>query len=179
MGFEFEEISNEDYVFRQVTPFDRIFGDKRRRFPNETHFELRPGEKGLSTNWDKHISLGQNFILIGLTHNPNTGKFLNHTMFQIFRYPVSFLMSIEGIENVKHQPVFHDNPAPVGKPNNKSHSEVIYENDEEIWLKLSDFCNDNYDEAFCDFKANSVNDEIEELRELLNNTEYHKLWDFK
>ncbi|UOB19372.1 hypothetical protein [Abyssalbus ytuae] len=176
MSFKTELIPDEDFVFRQVTPRDREGPNgKRRRFPNETHFQLRKNEEGLSVNWSKYIDVEKNYILIALTKNQEKGTFQNHTAYKIFKYPVSFLRSIEKIEDVIHTPKFNGDPAPIGKPNNQSHSDVVYENDVEIFVKLMDFCEDEYDSAYCNFEVNSINDKIEELKALLNDTPYHRL----
>ena len=173
MAFQIEIIPNKDFVLRRVLPFERT-GPKKRRFPNESHFELRPNEKGLSVNWEKYLSLSQNYIIIGLTYKMGTKKFQDHTAFKIFKFPVSFLRSIVEIQDVIHSPIYNGNPAPVGNPNNIAHSEVLYENDVEIYVKLSSYCDENFNEACCNFEVNSVNEKIEELRLLLNDTPYHK-----
>lgn len=174
MSYLVENISDKCCVYRQVLPFQRK-GPKKRRFPNEAHFELRKGELGLSVNWDKYMNIESNYILIALTQNQSNGKFQEHTAYKIFKYPVSLFRSIEKIDEVVHKPIFNGNPSPVGKPNNRSHAEVIYENDMEIFVKLSDYCLENYDNAYCEFDVNSINDKVKELKALLNNTPYHSL----
>lgn len=175
MSYNIEEIPDEDYVYRQVLTFSHLLNGKSpRRFPNETQFELRDGEIGLSVNWDKYITVQDNFILLGLTHN-KLGEYLEYTSFKIFKFPVVFPKKIEGIKDVLHKPIFNGNPAPLGLPNNQSHSEIVYENDEEIWLKLSDYCESNFDDAFCKFKVSSLNQEINKLRAQLQNSKFHIL----
>src|SRR5690606_11561527 len=105
-------IPNEDYVYRQTTPRDRKRSGKR-KFPNESHFQLKDGERGLSVNWSKYNTVEENFLLISLTHS-KSGVFLDHKMFKIFRYPVSIFRKIEKIEDVIYSPVYNGNPAPVG-----------------------------------------------------------------
>lgn len=175
MAYPIEMIPDESYVYRQVLPYERKrVGKKRRRFPSESHFELRVGENGLSVHWDKYINVKKIYLLLSLTHN-SKGNFLNHTAFKVFRYPVQFLRSIDKIEDVIHTPNFYGNPAPVGKPNNRAHADVLYENDMEIFVKLRDYCDEEYDNAYCKFNVNSINDKSEKLRKLLNDTEFHKL----
>ncbi len=165
-------IPDEDYVFRQTVPRERT-GSKKRKFPNESHFQLSEGERGLSVNWTKHITLEENFLLISITYGRKS-NFLDHRMFKIFQYPVALFRNIEQIKDVIHTPLENGDPAPVGEPNNPSHSEVIYENDMEIFVKLSDYCDKNFKEAYCDFDVNSINEKTEELRAKLNNTKYHR-----
>jgi len=174
MSFNIEIIPDESFVFRQVLPRERK-GPKKRRFPNEAHFELRENETGLSVNWDKYINVKKNYTLIALTLNPKSGKFQDHTFYKIFKYPVKIFRNIENIDDVIHKPIFNGNPAPVGKPNNQSHSEVIYENDLEIFVKLSDYCHKEFENSYCEFDVNSINDKVKELKDLLNDTSYHRL----
>lgn len=173
MSFEVEIIPDNAFVYRQILPHEWI-GLKKRRFPSESHFELRPDEEGLSVNWDKYITVENNYILIALTKN-SKDKFQNHTAYKIFRYPTELFRNIEGIEDLIHKPVFNGNPAPIGKPNNQSHSEAIYVNDPEILLKLSDYCNVEHETSFCKFNVNSINDRVKELKAMLNDTPFHKL----
>ncbi|QXP56214.1 hypothetical protein H0I25_00020 [Cellulophaga sp. HaHa_2_95] len=162
MSYPIEIISDESFVYRQTTPRQRS-GTKKRKFPNESHFELRHGESGLSVNWDKYITIEENFILIAITKS-SKGNYLDHSIFRIFKYPVSLFRSIDLIEDVIHKPEFHGNPHPKGKPNNQSHSEVIYENDIEIFVKLCSYCDEEYENAYCDFDLNSINDKVSELK---------------
>jgi hypothetical protein len=87
---------------------------------------------------------------------------------------VGFLRSISGIESVEHNPVINGNPAPVGKPNNYSHSLVMYQDDELIRKTLSTHIRDNQEDTYCLFEANSLNERLEELRQRLNDTPYHR-----
>ncbi len=167
-----QNIPDEDYVYRQTVPRDRT-GKKKRKFPNESHFQLRDGERGLSVNWTKHITLREIFLLISITYGRNN-IFLDHTIFKIFKYPVSLFRNIDQIKNVIHSPLENGDPAPVGMPNNPSHSEVLYENDMEIFVKLSHYCDQNFENAYCNFDVNSINRKSGELRAKLNDTKYHR-----
>lgn len=173
--YKVEPIPDESYVFRQTVPRDRTGNNKKRKFPNESHFELREGEEGLSVNWSEYMDVEKNYLLLSLTKNPNSGKFLDHSIFKIFKYPVSLFRSISKIDSVKHVPVFNGDPSDVGLPNNQAHSEVYYKNDIEIFVKLSDYCNVYFDDSYCNFDVSSINDKVAELREMLNDTPFHKL----
>ena len=166
-----EEIPSEDFVTRQALPMERT-GKRPRKFPKESHFKLRPGEDGLSVNWVKYLDTKSNFILLGLTHNRN-GDYLDYSGFKIFKYSVKFLRSLDGVADVEHKPIYNGNPAPVGKPNNRAHAIVIYPDDEEIRMNLSDYCRENFDHSFCEFDISSLDQEINNLRERLNDTPYH------
>jgi len=175
MAYPIEVIPDDAHVYRQVLPHERErVGKKRRRFPSEHHFELRPDEKGLSVHWDKYITVRNIYLLLSLTHNLK-GNFLNHTAFKVFRYPVKFLRNIQKIEDVIHTPNFYGNPSPIGKPNNRAHADVVYENDMEVFVKLRDYCDEEYEYAHCEFDVNSINDKVEELKNLLNDNEFHKI----
>ena len=173
MAYPIEVIPDDSHVYRQVLPHERKVGNKKRRFPSEYHFELRIREKGLSVHWDKYITVEKIYLLLSLTNNSNK-KFLNHTAFKVFRYPVKFLRSIEKIEDVVHTPNFYGDPSPIGKPNNRAHADVLYQNDMEIFVKLRDYCDEEYDYAHCKFDVNSINEKVEELKSLFNDNEFHK-----
>lgn len=165
-------IPDKDYVFRQSVPRERT-GTKKRKFPNESHFQLKDGERGLSVNWKRFITLEENFLLISITYS-RKNIFLDHRIFKIFQYPVALFRNIKQIEDVIHSPEENGDPSPVGKPNNPSHSEVLYKNDIEIFVKLSDYCAENFEEAYCEFDVNSINEKAKELRANLNKTKYHR-----
>lgn len=171
-----EIIPNENFVYRQSIPRDWIKEEgTKRRWPNEASFSLRKNETGLSVNWDKYISVKDNYVIIGLTQS-TAGKYLNHTSFRIFKFPVEFLRSIEEISDVIHDPLFNGNPSPVGQPNNRAHSLIEYsDNDGFARMNLSDYSNNNYDQCFCEFNVNSINQELEELKGRLDNTAFHRI----
>jgi hypothetical protein len=168
-------IENEDSIYRQASVFHlaKTPQQKKRRYPNESHFV--PDKDGLSVYWTKYIKLKDVFIIIGLSYVKDTEVYKDHTHFKIFKFPVSFVKAIEGILGVLHSPVYNGNPAPVGSPNIFSHSLVVYENDPEIRMKLSDYCRDNNDSSFCDFNVHSIDEEVKELRDRLNDTPFHKV----
>ena len=171
-----EFIPNENFVYRQSIPRDWIREEgTKRRWPNEASFVLKENELGLSVNWDKYISIKDNFLIIGLTQN-TPGRFINPTAFKIFKFPVAFLRSIEEIKDVIHNPSYHGNPSPIGQPNNRAHSLVEYSDDDGfVRMNLSDYCNSNYIDCYCEFDVNSINEELEELRNRLNETPFHSL----
>jgi hypothetical protein len=174
MSFEIETIPDDCFVLRQTVPIERT-GTKKRKFPNESHFELRDGEAGLSVNWDRYMDVEKNYLLISLTKSLNSGNLLDYSIFRIFKYPVSLFRGISKIEDVKHVPIFNGNPSAVGFPNNQAHSEVRYKNDVEIFVKLSDYCNTCFDDSYCKFDLSSINNRVLELRGMLNNNSFHKL----
>ena len=162
-----EEIPDIDFVLRQVPVIQT--GPSGRRVPNETAFKLRPGENGLSVNWEKYLDVKGNYILLGLTFNKNN-TFIDYTAFKIFRLEVGYIRSVSGVTDVLHDPVFRGDPAPVGQPNNRAHSLIICDDDEEVRTKLSDYCRDNFDISDCKFKITSLKTEIEKLKQRLNDT---------
>lgn len=168
-------IGIEDYIYRQahVQILLKLPANKQRRYPNETHFV--PDLDGLSVYWKNQIELKNVFITIGLSYKYNTNEYKDHTLFKVFEFPVAFIKTIEGISKVLHAPAFNGNPAPIGSPNIFSHSLVVYENDPEIRMKLSDYCRDNNDSSFCDFNVHSIDEEVKELRDRLNDTPFHKV----
>ncbi|MEX0686749.1 MAG: hypothetical protein WD267_04045 [Balneolales bacterium] len=168
-----EEIPHSDFVYRQVPPPDRI-GQKPGKYPNAGHFSLKPDEKGLSVNWDKYVTLKSIFELISLRVNKK-GNFTDYMGFKIFKFPVSLLKTFDKIADVEHDPDCRGNPAPHGTPNNRAHSLIMHEDDEEIRLKLSEYCRDNHSESYCDFIiTTTLEDEIEEIRINGNSSFYHQ-----
>ena len=171
--WDIEEIPDKDFVYRRI-PTGHLIGDKPRRFPSPSHFKFI-GD-GLSVNWDKYISVNENIILIGITYKKDMDEFMDYTPYHIFKFNVGKVKLIAEEIEIKHNPVFHKEiPSPPGCPNNKAHSLVIYSDDEEIRLKLSEYCSSEKD-AKCDCNVKLLKNEIEELRKRLNETKYHKDW---
>jgi len=171
MSFEIEEIPSQDFVYRSAAPRQRNKIGKR-RFPNERCFELRKNEKGLSCNWEKYMNIEENYLYLALSQSNN--KFLDYKAFRLFKLPVDLMRNHDLIEAVIHTPVFEGNPAPVGKPNNQAHCEALYPNDEEIWLYLSDYCKNNLDASECQFDLRSIDSKVNELRDKLDDTPFHR-----
>jgi hypothetical protein len=165
--WEKEEIPDIDFVLRQVPVINT--GPSGRRVPNETAFKLRPGENGLSVNWEKYLDIKHNYILLGITFN-KINTFIDYTAFKIFRLEVGYIRSISGVTDVLHDPVFRGDPSPVGQPNNQAHSLIICNDDEEVRIKLADYCRQNFDISDCKFNISSLRTEIEKLRQRLNET---------
>jgi hypothetical protein len=164
-------IPDKHHLYRH-THYDDL--DKEgRRYPKAKHFKLREGELELSVNWDAHITVEEVFYLIGLGYNAKQ-QFKDYTKFKVFKLEVDFLRKLTGIEKVVHSPVFNGNPAPVGSPNNYAHASIYYPDDEEIRIKLSNYCNDDYNNKHCEADFALLEPVVQELRSRLNNTRYHK-----
>ena len=164
------DILDKNHVIRNVheNELDKI--DKK--VPKASHFSFRNDEKDLSVNCEAIFSADKICKLIGLTHKKN-GEFKNIHDFKLFRFPVGFLRNLEGVNKVLHTPIFNGDPSPVGSPNNFSHSSIYLENDEEIRLKISDYCRKNLTESLCVIDYEHLSKEIIKLRELENKTEFH------
>ncbi|MEX0966750.1 MAG: hypothetical protein WD077_05895 [Bacteroidia bacterium] len=168
--FEVKEIHEEHNVFRQVH-FSDLVGPKKKRFPSEAHFA--PDPDGLSVYWGQMINAMGVLITIGLSFKKDD-TFKNPTEFKVLEFTVSYLRSIEGVLDLIHTPQFNGNPAAVGSPNIPSHASVRYGiEDLEVRVNLSDYCRENREEVFCSINANSVLEEVEQLRLRLNDTPYH------
>lgn len=165
------EIADEDFVYRQVHRND--FDKESRRFPKANHFKLRIGEEELSVNWDKLITVSEIYHLIGISHNAK-GFFKDIRQFEVFRFPVSFLRDLENIQKVQHTPRLTGNPAPEGQPNNIAHASVYYPDDEEVRVKLSNYCNEQYDDSFCKTDITLLEPVVEELRQRLYESKYYR-----
>jgi hypothetical protein len=168
-------ITNDDVVYRQahMTHLKYLPGDKNSRFPKESHF--KPDADGLSVNCCRLIPLNGVYHVIGLTYKFNTTHYKDPRQFQVFSLPVEFIRAIENVSDVVHSPVFHGDPAPIGSPNNYAHTSLLYPDDEEIRLKLSDYCQHNHNISFCPVDFSSIDIEVGALRIRLDDTEYHRL----
>lgn len=172
-----EIIPSEAILYRYVH-FGQASKEEGRRFPNDSHFILKPGHVGLSFNWDKYCDLPKNFILKGLTFKENSDQYFNHADYLIFQIPAAVMMKIPNIDGIKFDPIFQGNPSQRGQPNNKSHAQLYFDEDNlGVRTILSSFCKDS-SEALCKLKPKTVNDELEALRQMGNETPYHKDWDF-
>lgn len=168
-------IPNEDLVYRQahITRLSKFPNDKKKRFPDESHF--KPDPDGLSVNWNGQCTVKGIYEVIGISFKHETSIYKNYREFRLFGLPVGFVRSVEGINDVVHSPVFNGNPAAIGSPNNYAHASILYPDDEEIRVKLSDFCRENYDQIYCTIDFDLLDPIINELRERLDNTPYHRL----
>ena len=169
--WQVEKIPGEDIVYRQV---HILAAPKKegRRIPNEANFS--PDGDGLSVHWNKYITIEGIYQILGLSYNAKN-NYINFTQFKVYGFPINFVRSVSGINDVIHSPVINGNPAPVGHPNNRAHASVMYPDDEEIRLKLADYVLNNYQQSYCDVDVSGLSSEIQQLRERLNNTPYHCL----
>lgn len=145
-----------------------------RRIPAPSHFALRAGETGLSVNWHQRVDTATHYSLIGLQHNQN-GTFLDPHSFRLFVLPIDMLRQLDGIAEVRHDPICHGDPAPVGHPNNPGHAEVIYvdqENNLDTRLILSEYCR-KYPETYKPFPGPDLDRQIQTLRVRNNDTPFH------
>ena len=168
-------ISSEDDVYRQahLQSLKPIPGNTEFRFPRESHF--KPHSDGLSVHWNRYISIHGVYHTIGLSFKKDTCEYKDAKSFKLFSLPVGFIRSIDGVLDIKHSPVFNGSPAPIGFPNNYAHTSLLYPDDEEIRVKLSDYCKDNQEVSNCYVNFTLIDQEIIALRERLDNTEYHRL----
>jgi hypothetical protein len=164
-------IPDEASVYRQVH-YNELDKDNR-RYPKASHFKLKEGEADLSVNWDQWICSDEVYHIIGLSHNARS-EFKDIRKFKIFKISVDYLRKLSGIEKVSHSPKYNGNPAPIGKPNNYSHSSVFYPDDEEIRKKLSNYCNDNDPGLASSVNYSVLEKIIDQLKERLNETKYHR-----
>ncbi|OYD43934.1 hypothetical protein [Sphingobacterium cellulitidis] len=174
-------LDDTSYLFRLapsklVDRQDSLSG--KRRIPNESVFELREGEEGLSMNWDKYICEKKSLILRGLTYKKNSTDFIDPSSCLVFKLPTSM---IKDYANIKYSPIFIGNPSPIGFPNNKSHCDVIPSNEGmalKLMMDLVDYCKNEHEKAFCDTNYKSLRPILEEYRAQGNNTPFHTDWEF-
>jgi len=168
-AWEIEEIPDGDSLYRHVH-FSKY--DKTDKFPLPDAFI--PDPDGLSLYWEKYVPhVKEVYYLIGLSFTAKS-KFKDHTGFLIFKIPKNNFIIIDGVQSVSHDPLQYAMPK-VGRPNNRSHSLAIYDDSNlQVRQILSAYCRGNYKTCFCKFDLNSINKELNELRDRLENTPYHK-----
>lgn len=169
--FPIQDIQDNNSIYRQVPVIET---EKRegRRFPIESHFMPNPD---LSVYLAELIEVKDVFLTIGLSFKTNTTEYKKPDTFLLYQIPVEFIQSLEGVSDIKHSPVYNGNPASVGHPNIPSHASVYYSpEDNDVRVNLSDYCRTEQD-ARVNFKISSINDELEELRQRLNNTRFHRI----
>jgi hypothetical protein len=167
-------IAIKDSVYRHAHLNNLIpTQDKKFRIPRPSHF--KPDHDGLSVNLDRLITINGVYHIIGLSYKIGKPQYKDPKEFKLFRIPVQFIRSMEGIIDVIHTPIFRGNPAPIGFPNNYAHTSLLYPDDEEIRLKLSDYCWKNYDTCHCAVDFTFIELEVMKLREKLNSSIYHCL----
>lgn len=130
--WETETIPDSSAVYRMV-PSHMV--KKGSRIPSESMFV--PDADGLSVDWDKYATPEECLIRVGLSFRFNKQEFKDPSGFLVFKLQVGPVRKLEGVSGVKHTPVFHGEPSPVGAPNNRSHSSIMG-SDEEVRLKLRD-----------------------------------------
>lgn len=167
-------VPDSDSVYRQCFKqlLKPIPGSEYRRFPKESDFV--PHADGLSVNWSAYSSIESIYLLLGISYKHKKPEYKNPREFGLFKLPIAFIRAIENVIDVRHSPVYNGNPAPVGSPNNYAHASIIYPDDEEIRLKLSDYCRENHEHAYCEGNFDLLEPEIEELRRRLDNTPFHR-----
>lgn len=168
-------IPDEDAVYRQafIGHLVKLPANKNIRYPSESHF--KPDPDGLSVHWCRYIGLNGVYHILGLSYRKGTTQYKDYKAFRVFTLPVEYLRLLEGIQEVTHSPVFNGDPAKIGFPNNYAHTSVIYPDDEEIRMKLSDYCMFYYDNSYRPADFALLDTEINKLRERLDNTPYHRL----
>ena len=124
-----ELIPDGDYIFRNV----HVMQSRKwhnTKTPNTSDFALRPDERGLSVNWDKYCTTNDIFIMIGLRKTKSGKDYQNPSDYKLIKLNVGDVRKISllitEIIDVLHRPEL----------NNKAHSEICCEDEDEIRLKL-------------------------------------------
>lgn len=167
-------ILDDHSVFRQV-PIQDLYPkeDHPQKYPKPSHF--KPHSDGLSVYWNQHIDAERVYNIIGLSYRTNKTEYKDPIKFLVFLIPVAHLRSIEGITEVSHTPHYSGDPAPVGSPNIYAHASIVFLDDEEIRLNLSDYCRNNHASCHCKVHFPTIESNVNELRQRLDNTIYHRL----
>ena len=94
----------------------------------------------LSCDWEKYSTPQETKARIGQQLKVGTTEFKNPNLFGIVEFIISILRNEEYNQQVNHDPIFNS-PEIIGIPNNRSHSIIIGEKDEEIRLKMVEIAN--------------------------------------
>jgi hypothetical protein len=164
------EINDGAFLYRQAHNNSLIKGE---RYPNASLFSHDP--TGLSTNWNELATPEHAYHIIGLSYRFGKAEFKNCRQFSMFKIPVTLLKEIEAITKIHHTPVLNGNPAAVGTPNIYCHASIVYEDDTEVRLKVSDYCKENIDVCECLVDMDKVEQDILELRKQGDNNAFHRL----
>jgi hypothetical protein len=127
-----------DAIFFRLVHQDKL--DKKKHIPSPSCFAYIPEDvdDGLSVDWEALTTPEMSLAIVGMTFRVNKQEFKDPYSFHVYKLENAFLSELDGINKVRHAPNFYGNPPPVGKPNNPSHTIVVYTdpNDPEIRVKL-------------------------------------------
>ena len=104
--------------------------------PRAAAFHNTPKQgDNLSCDWEKYTSPEETRIRIGEQFKTGSTEFKNPNLYAVATFPVMILRNDEYAQKVEHDPVYNV-PEIIGTPNNRAHSIIIGEKDEETRLKM-------------------------------------------
>lgn len=141
-----------------VTQRDR----KNKQVPSTSCFSLsNQDENLLSVDWEKKTTPEQSVARFGASYKFGKEEYKSYVNREIYRLDVSFLRSLPQVDDVFHDPIFHDVPL-KGRVDNPAHSLVEFnkKNDPELLLKIRDHAAENRIEVNFD----EVHELVDELK---------------
>ena len=104
--------------------------------PRAAAFHNTPKQgDNLSCDWEKYSTPRETQIRVGQQFRTGSTEFKNPFLFAIAAFEVHVLRTEEYAQKVEHDPIYHF-PEIIGTPNNRAHSIIIGEKDEETRLKM-------------------------------------------
>lgn len=111
--------------------------NKKLRIPYERAFRNTPfiGGTNLSSDWNKYSSAQQTQARLGLHPKPS-GGYKNPNDYFVVKLSIKDIYNLVQGQKIEHDPIQNQPPL----PDNRAHSIIIGEKDEEVRLKLVDIC---------------------------------------
>ena len=134
--WENEPIPDTDNVFCFIHTLANV--NPKTGKPRAAAFHNTPKQgNNLSCDWEKYSTPEETRSRIGKQFKTGSTEFKNPLLFAVVVFHVQVLRTDEFAQNVEHDPIYH-NPEILGIPNNRAHSIIIGEKDEETRLKMVD-----------------------------------------
>ena len=132
--WENEPIPNTDKVYCFIHSIANVNPTTGKPRAAAFHNTPKQGDN-LSCDWEKYSTPHETKTRIGQQFKNGTTEFKNSNLFGVVEFVTGILKTEEYNQQIQHDPIFN-NPEIVGTPNNRAHSIIIGEKDEEIRLKM-------------------------------------------
>lgn len=134
MAFEKERIPDEATLYCFVHKANVDY--KKGNVPRAAAFQNTPKEgDNLSSDWAEYSSAEETRARIGKQFKFNSQVFKDPRDFGVLQMSVGILRSEHYRQDINYDPIFND-PEILGVPNNKAHSIIVGEKDEQLRLDM-------------------------------------------
>lgn len=132
--WENESIPDTDKVYCFIHSLSNV--NSKTGKPRAAAFHNTPKQgDNLSCDWEKYSTPHETRLRIGKQFKTGTTEFKNPELFGVIEFKTGVLRMEDYRQKVEHNPIFN-HPEIIGTPNNRAHSIIIGEKDEEIRLKM-------------------------------------------